>query len=112
VRIREEPVDIADCGLRIADLTAKNAQNTEKEILFALGLLRLFEANHPKSLSMNKLHHIANFRNQAQSSLIKANRVIFPAMNPTECWSVGVLRLPITPSLHHSTSQSRWIKPN
>jgi hypothetical protein len=36
--------------------------------------LRGFSANQRKSLSMNNLQLIANFRNQGQSSLIKPNR--------------------------------------
>jgi len=68
-----------------------------------LRVLRLFAANNPKLLSMNNLQLIANFRNQGQSRLIKANRVIpmfrKPAKNPTECWSAGVLGFS-----HHSTT--------
>ena len=41
VSIRVHPwfvFSIPDCGLRIADLTAKNAENTEKEFLFVLSV--------------------------------------------------------------------------
>jgi hypothetical protein len=41
-----------------------------------LRLLRLFAANQRKSLSINNLQTIANFRNQAQSRLIKAHQGI------------------------------------
>jgi hypothetical protein len=47
------------------------------------GILRLFLPFHRKCLSMNNLQLFPRFSNQAQSSLIKPNRAIFPCPHMT-----------------------------
>jgi hypothetical protein len=92
--------------------------------LAVLGALRLFAANHLKSLSMNNLQPELSISNQGQSRLIKANRVIscvstsqeepngvlewwgnakvVKFSHPSLQYSNTPFLLAITPSLHHS----------
>jgi hypothetical protein len=90
-----------------------------------LRVLRLFAAIQLKSLSMNNLQLIANFRNQGQSNLIKPNRVISyesphpPSSAPSEpngvleCWSIGVSGRRAISAAHRAiTPVTPWIKPN
>jgi hypothetical protein len=65
--------------VRKSSLSVKSLKSVVQFLRFRLGALRLLRrlaSNHLKSLSMNNLHLIANFRNQARSSLIVPNRVI------------------------------------
>jgi hypothetical protein len=57
-----------------------------------LSLLSLFAANQPKCLSMNHLRTQQGFCNQVQSSLIKANQVIFfsHSQRPALTWRAGL----------------------